>query len=304
MGPLPGAARVQVRAAATAVAARAADALTGGACGGCQTELVQRAAFRLLGERCRGSPTLRAHLFRWIYMCAESPLPTSPACRWARWRGWKASLVALRAHRAALQLRPEARRRFSCPGSGNLPGPLACPRTPEALPAASRAARRPRRSARRAPRRPQHGAALPARLGALRPGAPRRLYDRDAARPHAEALLLAQLAAWQLRRMLAREAAEAAPPAGRAGGLEGRPPFAEGLEEHLPSTGSCGGPRPGAGGLEGPAPRAGACGAAAEDAGLPGAPRSCGCAGDLAAATRRWACEVAQARAALCWASP
>ncbi len=80
-GPLPGAACAQVRAAATAVAARAADALTGGACGGCQTELVQRAAFRLLGERCHGSPALRAHLFRWIYMCAESSLAhPKPAC--------------------------------------------------------------------------------------------------------------------------------------------------------------------------------------------------------------------------------
>jgi len=83
-GPLPGAARAQVRAAATAVAARAADALMSGACGGCQTELVQRAAFRLLGERCRGSPALRAHLCRWIYMCAGLPLLSSPPRRWAR----------------------------------------------------------------------------------------------------------------------------------------------------------------------------------------------------------------------------
>jgi len=198
---------------------------------------------------------------------------------------------------------------FSVLVAGTCQARWPCPRTTEALPAVTRTSLRARgRAARRmhrsAPilRRPQHGAALPARLGALRPGAPRRLYDRDAARPHAEALLLAQLAAWQLRRMLAQEGAEAAPAAGRAGGLEGRPPFAECLAEHRASTGSCGGPRPGGGGGEGPAPRAGACGAAAEHAGLPGAPRGCGCAGDLAAATRRWACEVAQARAAPCWA--
>lgn len=51
-------------------------------------------------------------------------------------------------------------------------------------------------------RRPQR-ATLAVRLGQLRPGAPRRLFDRDVARQHAEVLLLAQLGAWQLGAMLA-----------------------------------------------------------------------------------------------------
>lgn len=61
---------VQVRAEATAVAGRAIDAFTGGACAGSQTELVQRRAFQLLGRRCRASPAFHAHLLRWICQCA------------------------------------------------------------------------------------------------------------------------------------------------------------------------------------------------------------------------------------------
>lgn len=79
---------VQVRAEATAVAGRAIDALTGGACAGSQTELVQRLAFQLLGRRCAASPAFHVHLLRWIYQCAawashpaSNPMITAVPCQ-------------------------------------------------------------------------------------------------------------------------------------------------------------------------------------------------------------------------------
>lgn len=65
------------------------------------------------------------------------------------------------------------------------------------------------------------GAANTAALGRLRAGAPRRLFDRDLPQQRAEALLLAQLAAWQLRAML--------PAAGA--------PAGEGLSTRAPARG-------------------------------------------------------------------
>lgn len=82
-----------------------------------------------------------------------------------------------------------------------------------------------------------------AALGRLRAGAPRRLFDRDLPQQRAEALLLAQLAAWQLRAMLpaarapAREGASAvgarghAPPAREAPAEQAR---AEGMPHSVP----------------------------------------------------------------------
>ena len=56
-----------------------------------------------------------------------------------------------------------------------------------------------------------------ARLRRTRAGAPRRLFDRDPPQQHAKALLLAQLAAWQLGAMLAAVAAPAEEGASAAG---------------------------------------------------------------------------------------
>ncbi|KAK9842279.1 hypothetical protein WJX81_004398 [Elliptochloris bilobata] len=64
----------EVRMAAAAAAGGAIDALTGSACTGSQTELVQRLAFQLLGRHCRRSPAFRGHLFGWICRLQGPPL--------------------------------------------------------------------------------------------------------------------------------------------------------------------------------------------------------------------------------------
>ena len=150
-------------------------------------------------------------------------------------------------------------------------------------------------------------------LGRLRAGAPRRLFDRDLPQQRAEALLLAQLAAWQLRAMLpaarapAREGASAvgvrgrAPPAREAPAGQG---CAAGMPHSVPfpeAPAAASGPDAGAAhaGKSRAAPDAGV-----GEASAAGMPHGWGAAAaldeaeqcELVAAVSTWASQIAEVR--------